>query len=213
MGARRGPRGPRRAPTGNLSRSSRRRRLAPASDGTATILARLDLEDESTRDDIDATRAAVRAVEGRSDALVRLRHRERPAGHGLAERVLRAVAELHNAFGPIGEDLRWISVELEEFATGSGDVGSGLDGVRESVAETRAALSDNGALLDDYRDAADRAGAVASQSRDDLGRSVVWARVSVLMLGLTLASLQFVPWWLAARFRSERDLPDSMPPS
>ena len=77
--------------------------------------------------------------------------------------------------------------------------------MRSDLERTRAALATSAGLLDAYRDTAERAGALASASRQDLERSFVWARIAAVVMAILIAVSQYVPWWLGSRLRSAGD--------
>ena len=108
-----------------------------------------------------------------------------------------AVGNLREAFDPIGDDLTRLTTELQTFADGSADVSAQIDAVRADLTDTRMALADSAALLDDYRSTASDAGQLAASSRGDMSRAFTLARLAVLALGLFVVVAQFVPWWLA----------------
>jgi hypothetical protein len=108
-----------------------------------------------------------------------------------------AIANLRAAFDPIGDDLTLLTAELQTFAEGSADVRAQVDEVRADLVETRIALADSAALLDDYRSTANEAGQLATSSRTDMSRAFTLARLAVLVLAVFVVVAQFVPWWLA----------------
>lgn len=154
-------------------------------------------------DDIDAALVTVESLSGAIDAALRGASRI-PLGpdYDPAVPLPEAVGNLRAAFEPIGGDLTAIAIELSAFSAGSIEVRDGLVSVRTDVTRTRSALADSASLLDQYRDTADRAGLLASSSRDDLRSSFGWARVAIVLLGVLIAVSQFVPWWLGTRARA-----------
>jgi len=116
----------------------------------------------------------------------------------------QAVGDLRDALTPIGEQLTTISTELQDFASGSGDLTAQIDSLTSDVQRTRAALSGTDDLLDQYRQATTEAGQLAAETRDQLSGSVTRMRIVLVALGLVLALTQFVPWTLAALIEDRR---------
>jgi ABC-type transporter Mla subunit MlaD len=116
----------------------------------------------------------------------------------------QAVGDLRDALTPIGQQLTTISTELQDFASGSGDLTAQIDSLTSDVQRTRAALSGTDDLLAQYRQATTEAGQLAAETRDQLSGSVTRMRIVLLALGLVLALTQFVPWTLAALIEDRR---------
>jgi ABC-type transporter Mla subunit MlaD len=157
-------------------------------------------------DDIDAALATVESLSGTIDAALRGVSRV-PFGPDYDPDVPlpEAVAGLRAAFGPIGDDLATIAVELDGFARGSADLSDRTVEVRADLERTRLALADSSRLLDAYRDAAERAGEIATSSRADLRHSFRWVRFAIVLVGILIALSQYVPWWLGTRLRVVAD--------
>ncbi len=116
----------------------------------------------------------------------------------------QAVGDLRDALTPIGEQLTTISTELQDFASGSGDLTAQIASLKSDVRRTRAALSGTDDLLTQYRQATTEAGQLAAETRDQLSGSVTRMRIVLVALGLLLALTQFVPWTLAALIEDRR---------
>jgi methyl-accepting chemotaxis protein len=115
-----------------------------------------------------------------------------------------AVADLRQALDPIAEDLTTISAELQNFASGSGDLTTQIDSLQSDVRRTRNALSGTDDLLAEYRDATAEAGRLAAETRDQLSGSMTRMRIVLVLLAALLALSQFVPWTLAALIEERR---------
>lgn len=161
-------------------------------------------------DDVDVALRTVESLSGAIDGALRAASRI-PLGPDYDPDVSfpEAVGNLRSAFSPIGDDLDAIALELDTFATSSGDVGSQVDAVRVDLVETRRALANTSELLDEYRETAREAGQLARDSRDDMARGFLLARLAVVLLGLFLIVSQFVPWWLADRVATASNAQDS----
>jgi hypothetical protein len=109
-----------------------------------------------------------------------------------------AVANLREALAPIGDDLAQVSEELQGFGEGSSQLTADIDALVTDVEHTRDALSGTDALLEQYREAAEDAGRLAAQTRNDLPSSVNRMRFVTVALALLLIASQFVPWTLAS---------------
>jgi len=118
-----------------------------------------------------------------------------------------AVADLRSALDPIAQDLTSISTELQNFASGSGDLTSQIDSLQSDVRRTRAALSGTDDLLAEYREATTEAGLLAAETRDQLSGSMTRMRIVLIALAALLALSQFVPWTLAALIETRREEP------
>ena len=171
--------------------------------GVASTTASLSATLPQSFDDIDVALSTVETLSGAIDsALSGLSNVPFGPDYDPAVPLPVAIRNLRAAFDPIGDDLTRLTTELQNFADGSGDVGGRVDSVRGDLAETRAALANSSALLDDYRRTATDAGLLAASSRGDMSRAFALARFAVLMLALFVVVAQFVPWWLAGRLSS-----------
>jgi hypothetical protein len=94
-----------------------------------------------------------------------------------------------------------LAAALDGFATSSASLGATLDDLQADLAQARSALAEGDRLLDEYRTAAQEAGALAAQSRDDLETSMWWARFTAVLVGIWMVVAQYVPWWLGSRLR------------
>lgn len=179
--------------------------------GVASTTASLSATLPESFDDIDVALSTVESLSGAIDsALSGLSNVPFGPDYDPAVPLPVAIRNLRDAFDPIGEDLTRLTTELQDFADGSGDVGGRVDSVRGDLAETRAALANSSALLDDYRRTATDAGLLAASSRGDMSRAFALARLAVLMLALFVVVAQFVPWWLADRLPSGQVSPESV---
>jgi len=122
----------------------------------------------------------------------------------------KAVADLRQALAPIGDDLTTISTELQNFASGSGDLTAQIASLTSDVKDTRAALSGTDDLLAQYRDTTTEAGQLAADTRDQLSGSMTRMRIVIVALALLLALSQFVPWTLAAVIDDRRREPHDL---
>jgi hypothetical protein len=181
-------------------------RAVADSSGVAASTATLASTLPDSFDDIDAALATVESLSGAIDGALRGASRI-PLGPDYDPEVPlpTAVADLRAAFEPIGDDLAVIAGELEAFADGSDGLQRDIGDVRADLERTQTALADSSRLLDRYRVAADDARELAASSRSDLDRSLAWARLAVVLVGLLLAAMQFVPWWLGGRLLANRD--------
>jgi methyl-accepting chemotaxis protein len=107
-----------------------------------------------------------------------------------------ALAGVREGLEPLAGDVRGIAEELDELATGSGDLQRQLGDLADDVASTRRALLGSSALLDQYRASASQALDLARASRDDLEADRTRSRIAAVVLGLTIALGQVVPAWV-----------------
>lgn len=156
-------------------------------------------------DDIDVALATVESLGEAIDSALRTASRI-PLGPDYDPDVAfpDAVGNLRDAFAPIGDDLDAIAIELDAFAGGSTDLGGQVEAVRVDLAETRRALAQTDGLLDDYRTTAGEAGELAAESRSDMGRNFLLARLALAAFAAFVIASQFVPWWLAESARDGR---------
>jgi hypothetical protein len=177
--------------------------------GIASTTASLSATLPQSFDDIDVALSTVQSLSGTIDSALNGLSSV-PFGPDYDPEVPLpvAIANLRDAFDPIGDDLTRLTTELQTFAEGSDDIGGRVDAVRDDLAATRRALADSSDLLDDYRRTATDAGLLAASSRGDMSRAFALARLAALMLALFVVVAQFVPWWLAG-FVS----PDQVSPS
>lgn len=115
-----------------------------------------------------------------------------------------AIGNLRKALDPIATDLTSISGELQNFASGSGDLSAQIDSLTADVARTRDALAGTDDLLAQYRQTTTEAGQLAAQTRDDLSGSMTRMRIVLIAAALLLALSQFVPWTMAALIDERR---------
>lgn len=153
-------------------------------------------------DDVDAALVTVEQLSGTIDGVLRALSRV-PLGpdYDPAEPLPDAIAELREAFAPIGADLDELSITLDSFAGSTGDLASDVEAVRGDVEQTRRSLDASEALLDRYRETAADAERLAVSSRGDFDRSLGWARLTVVALAVFAVVAQYVPWWLGRRLR------------
>jgi methyl-accepting chemotaxis protein len=107
-----------------------------------------------------------------------------------------ALAGVREGLEPLAGDVRGIAEELDELATGSGDLQGQLGDLADDVASTRRALLGSSALLDQYRASTSQALELARASRDDLETDRTRSRIAAVVLGLTIALGQVVPAWV-----------------
>lgn len=112
-----------------------------------------------------------------------------------------AVGDLRDAFEPIGADLDELSTALESFSGRTDGLAADVDAIRSDVEQTRSSLGDSEQLLDRYRATAADAERLAVTSRDDVDRSLRWARWMAVVIAGFVAVAQYVPWWLGRRLR------------
>jgi hypothetical protein len=173
--------------------------LADASD-VATATSDLSVTVADSFDDVDVALAEVETLASTIDRTLRALS-SIPLGPDYDPEVSYpdAIAELRAAFEPVDAEMRTLATELDGFATSSVGVGSDLDALQVDLDDARTALADSDRLLDEYRAAAEEAGALASQSRNDLGSSMWWARFTAVLLGVWIVAAQYVPWWLSGQ--------------
>lgn len=171
--------------------------LADASD-VATATSNLSVTVADSFDDVDVALAEVETLASTIDRTLRALS-SIPLGPDYDPEVSYpdAIAELRAAFEPIDAEMRTLATELDGFATSSAGVGADLDALQIDLDDARTALADSDRLLGEYRAAAGEAGALAAQSRDDLGSSMRWARFTAVLLGVWIVAAQYVPWWLS----------------
>ncbi|HZI44633.1 MAG TPA: hypothetical protein VFD53_05395, partial [Ilumatobacter sp.] len=97
--------------------------------------------------------------------------------------------------------------ELQNFASGSGDLNTQIDSLQSDVRRTRTALSGTDDLLAEYREATTEAGLLAAETRDQLSGSMTRMRIVLIALAALLALSQYVPWTLAALIETRREEP------
>ncbi len=168
--------------------------------GVASTTASLSATLPQSFDDIDVALATVESLSGAIDSTLSGLSSV-PFGPDYDPDVPLpvAIANLREAFDPIGDDLTSLTTELQAFADGSDDVGDQIEAVRDDLVDTRMALADSAALLDEYRSTASEAGRLAVSSRGDMSRAFTLARLAVIVLASFVVVAQFVPWWLAGR--------------
>lgn len=173
--------------------------------GVASTTASLSASLPQSFDDIDVALSTVESLSGVIDSTLSSLSSV-PFGPDYDPEVPLPVAigNLRDAFGPIGDDLTLLTAELQAFADGSADIGDQIDAVRSDLVETRVALADSAALLDDYRSTASEAGRLATSSRSDMARGFTLARLAVILVALFVVVAQFVPWWLAGHLPPDR---------
>lgn len=173
--------------------------------GVASTTASLSATLPQSFDDIDVALSTVESLSGAIDSALNGLSSV-PFGPDYDPEVPLpvAISNLRDAFDPIGDDLTELTTELQSFAEGSDDISGRVDSVRADLSETRRALANSSALLDDYRRTATDAGLLATASRGDMSRAFALARLAALVLALFVVVAQFIPWWLAGRLSPDR---------
>lgn len=98
------------------------------------------------------------------------------------------IAPLSGAFGDTSEN-------LESFAGGSSDLQAEIERLVSSVSDINDQLSDSPDLVDQYRSNVAEARAVAVATQTDLDSNLTFARVLIVLFGITFAAGQLVPFW------------------
>lgn len=157
-------------------------------------------------DDVDAALATVETLGGTIDGALRAVS-SIPFGPDYDPEVplSTAVANVRDAFSPVGGDLRAIADDLDSFAGNSQELSDQIIALSDDVAAARRAVGDSADLLDEYRERAAEAKRVVVTSRADLDRSILAARVAAVLVGVLIAISQYVPWWFGTRLRDRSD--------
>lgn len=183
------------------------RGLGDAAD-VATATSSLSTSVADGVDDVDVALAKLETLTGTIDATLRsLSQLPLAPDYDPEVSYPDAIADIRAAFVPVEEDMRTLAVELEAFASSTGEVTADLGALQGDLAEARTALADSDRLLDRYRIAAEEAGALAAASRDDLQSSMWWARFTALLVGAWIVVAQYVPWWLSRQSRVVTPVP------
>ena len=85
---------------------------------------------------------------------------------------------------------------LESFSDSSDELSSDLAALVQNVAAVRTALGGSADVLEEYRAAAADARDLASRTRSDLDGDLLRTRVLIVILGVTVAVGQIVPFWV-----------------
>lgn len=103
--------------------------------------------------------------------------------------------------GALADDLEPLSLsfartaaDLDAVADSSDQLEQDLDELTEAVAAATTQLTESQQLIEDYRDAADRAGGVSEVAGSQLENDLVLLRVLLLVGGIVFALAQVVPW-------------------
>jgi hypothetical protein len=122
-----------------------------------------------------------------------------------------SLEQLRTELAPIGENLATTSADLRELSSASTRLQSDLRRLRADVAAVNANLARSGDLVDEYRRTAGDALNLAERSRADLGADMTVSRVLLVILGLTLAVGQIVPFWVGRELLLEERDPERAP--
>jgi len=98
------------------------------------------------------------------------------------------IAPLSGAFGDTTSD-------LGSFADGSSDLRADIESLADSVSAVNEQLGDSPLLVDQYRANVANARAVALATQNDLDADLTYARLMIVLFGLTFAAGQLVPFW------------------
>lgn len=103
--------------------------------------------------------------------------------------------------------------DLVDAAAGDlSDVGAGIAGLFDDLAGLERQLAEAQGVLTDYEATAAQAQEIVAQTAPRLRRQAVFARVAVVLLGLTFTASQLVPWHLGGELqRRPRSRPDPLP--
>ena len=124
-----------------------------------------------------------------------------------------AVAGLREDLAPLADGVRDASVRLDDLATSAEPVPENLEQLADDVGAVRTSLAASGAVLERYRITAAEAATLAEGTRDDLDGEVTLARVLAVVLGLTVAAGQIVPYWIGRDLRGLAEETAPAPPA
>lgn len=111
---------------------------------------------------------------------------------------------------PVIDTLRGSSANLEGLAASTAELRADVARLSSDVAAVNATLDDSARLVGRYRAQAERAGDLATTTRQDLGATVTTMRVLIVVAGLLYAASQFVPLWVGLELMAS---PPPDPPS
>jgi chromosome segregation ATPase len=107
-----------------------------------------------------------------------------------------SIQQVRNELGPLAQNVDAATDDLRRLSTSSTDVGEQVSQLRTNVASVNQQLARSSALIDQYRETANEAQALARRSRSDLSGDVTLSRVLLVVLGLAVAVGQIVPFWV-----------------
>lgn len=125
----------------------------------------------------------------------------------------RQLEDLSKVLDGLPSDVRTVSESLSEVSNATRQLNDELERVLVDVDAVRERLEVSDSLVDRYRQTAAEAGTVATDTRSGLSRDILWMRVLVVFVGLSVAAGQVVPLWTgsgllvraARRDEAERD--------
>jgi ABC-type transporter Mla subunit MlaD len=97
---------------------------------------------------------------------------------------------------PLITTLRTTSTDLGELTTTTAGIQRDVAALATDIDALNTSLQESSELVRQYRQQAQQAGELASDSRDDLGQSTRLMRILILAGGLLFAVSQFVPLWV-----------------
>lgn len=98
------------------------------------------------------------------------------------------IAPLTGAFGTTSEN-------LDSFAGSSSELRADIEELAESVGDINDQLADSPDLVDQYRTNVATARGVALATQSDLDSTLTYTRLLIILLGVTFAAGQLVPFW------------------
>lgn len=119
-----------------------------------------------------------------------------------------AVGDLADDLEPLGDSFAATADDLRAVVASTDELESDLAALTEAVGAATTQLADSDRLIEDYRAAANRAGAVAEQASTDLGADLALLRALLVLGGLVFALGQAVPWLLARALLVDPPGPD-----
>jgi archaellum component FlaC len=110
---------------------------------------------------------------------------------------------LSSDLDPVIETLRSSSTDLERLSTTTAAVQDDIAALGADLDAVTTSLQDSSRLVGQYREQAERAGALTTASREDLDGRATLMRTLIVVGGLLFAVSQFVPLWVGLELLGE----------
>ena len=107
-----------------------------------------------------------------------------------------AVSDLRVVIGPLADDIRAATDDLDTFSASSGDLNAELVDLAASVDEVRTAVSGSSAVITQAQASSDAAHELAQSTLSEIGNQLALSRLLLVIIAIAIAVGQIVPYWV-----------------
>lgn len=107
-----------------------------------------------------------------------------------------AVTNLRAAIGPLADDIRAATTDLDTFSASSDDLNAQLVDLAASVDDVRTAVAGSTAVITQAQASTDDAHALAQSTLSEIGNQLALSRLLLVIIAIAIAIGQIVPYWV-----------------